>query len=133
MFSNKQAHYEIEADATSALSIVNGMSAPANTELGVAINNIKARSYMSIYYAYKIRGATHIKADDKENAKTAIGKAYGWWMNYANLMDEMYTGMGMQRNADIPNWHARDQAVLKEYTDLGGAGKPSCEIITQQR
>jgi hypothetical protein len=131
--SSYQLADEIETDAMSALTIVNGMSAPANTELGVAINNIKAMSCMSIYYAYKIRGATYIKAEKMEDAKTALGKAYCWWMKYANLMDSMYTGMDMQRNADIPDWHARDQAVLKEYTDLGGAGKSSCEIITQQR
>ena len=123
---------EIEADALSALSIVNTMSAAPNTELGVAINNIKAMSYLTIYYAYKIRGATHLKANDKEKARDALGTAYCWWMKYSNLMDSMFTGMKMQRTEDLPDWHAHDKSVLKEYTDLGGKGIPSCEEKSSQ-
>jgi hypothetical protein len=118
---------EIEADALSALSIVNTMNAKPNTELVVAVNNIKAMSYLTLYYACKIRGATHLKADEKEKAKTALGSAYCWWMKYANLMDSMFTGMKMQRTQDLPDWHVHDKSVLKEYTDLGGKGIPSCE------
>ena len=118
---------EIEADAQSALSIVKDMSAAPNTELGVAINNIKAMSYLSIYYAYKIRGATHLKANEKEEARDALGTAYCWWMKYSNLMDSMFTGMKMQRTANLSDWHVHDKAVLKEYTDLGGKDIPVCE------
>ena len=53
----KSAHAvanEIETDALAALSLANSISADANTELGVTINNIKAMSYLNIYYAYKI-------------------------------------------------------------------------------
>ena len=62
---------EIEADALSALALVNPMKASANTDLGVTINNIKAMSYLTLYYAHKIRGATHLKAKEKrERPKT---------------------------------------------------------------
>jgi len=118
---------EIEADALSALAIVKTMSAAPNTELGVTINNIKAMSQLTIYYAYKIRGATHLKANDKEKARNALGTAYCWWMKYSNLMDSMYTGMKMQRTRDFPDWHAHDKSVLKDYTDVGGNGIPSCK------
>ena len=118
---------EIEADAVAALSIANTMSAATNTELGVAINNIKTMSYLTIYYAYKIRGATFLKANDKEKARDALGTAYCWWMKYSNLMDSMFTGMRMQRTEKLPDWHVHDKSVLKEYTDLGGKGIPSCE------
>jgi hypothetical protein len=117
---------EIEADALSALSIVSGMSAAPNTELGVAVNNIKTMSYLTIYYAYKIRGATHLKANDQEKARSSLGTAYCWWMKYSNLMDTMFTGMKMQRTEDLADWHAHDKSVLKEYTDFGGVGIPSC-------
>ncbi len=127
--SSWQLADEIETDALAALSLINGMSADANSEPGVAINNIKAMAYMSVYYAYKIRGATYFKANDKANAKTVLGKAYCWWMHYSNIMDAMYTGMGMQRVMDFPDWHAHDQFVLQEYTDLGGIGVPQCETI----
>jgi hypothetical protein len=118
---------EIEADAQAALSMVQSLSAAPDTELGVAINNIKTMSYLTLYYAHKIRGATHLKADDKEKARSALGTAYCWWMKYSNLMDAMYTGMKMQRTENFSNWHAHDQSVLKEYTDLGGKGIPACK------
>jgi hypothetical protein len=110
----------------SQLGTVKGMSAGANTELGINLNNIKAIAYLSIYYAYKIRGATYAKAGQTANAKTAMGTAYCNWMNYANLMDAMYTGMNMQRVNNLANWHAQDAAVLADYTGLGGTGTPSC-------
>jgi len=120
---------EIEADAKAALSFANSVDADANTELGVTVNNIRAMSYLAIYYAYKVRGATFSLANENEKARDAMGKAYCWWMNYANLMDGMYTGMTMARSIDLPHWHAHDQSVLKEYTDLGGTGTPLCKTI----
>jgi hypothetical protein len=123
---------EIEADALSALSIVKTMSAARNTDLGVAINNLKTMSYLTIYYAYKIRGATHLKANEKEKARDALGTAYCWWMKYSELMDAMFTGMKMQRTQDLPDWHAHDKSVLKEYSDLGGTGIPSCEAVASR-
>ena len=122
--SSYQLANEIENDALWALSTINSMNTASNAELDIAINNIKAMSYMSIYYAFKIRGATYIKANKMEDARNAMGKAYSWWMNYANLMDEMYAGMKMQRVRNLDDWHSLDQLVLKEYTDLGGIGTP---------
>lgn len=123
---------EIEADARDALGIVNAMSVSPNTELGVTLNSIKTMSYLTLYYAHKIRGATHLKATETEKARDALGRAYCWWMKYANLMDAMFTGMRMHRTEDLPNWHVHDKSVLKEYTDLGGVGIPSCEDISKQ-
>ncbi len=124
--SSLQLAEELETDAKTALSLISKMKADADSEPGVAINNIKAMAYMTVYYAWKIRGATYLKANDKTNARNAMGNAWCWWMNYANIMDGMYTGMGMQRVQDLPDWHANDHLVLKEYTDLGGAGTPAC-------
>ena len=115
---------EIEADALAALSLVGAMSAPPNTELRVTLDNIKAMSYLTIYYAHKIRGATYLKAGAGEKARKALGAGYWWWMNYSDLMDQMYSGMDMSRTADLPHWHAHDAAVLKEYTSNGGVGIP---------
>jgi hypothetical protein len=38
----------------------------------------------------------------------------------------------MKRSAHLPYWHAHDQFVLKEFTDLGGTGTPSCEVENQR-
>lgn len=123
---------EIEADALAALSIVKSLSAGPDTELGVAISNIKTMSFLTLYYAHKIRGATHLKANEKDRARDAMGTAYCWWMKYSNLMDAMYTGMRMQRTENFHDWHVHDSSVLKEYTDLGGTGVPSCNGETSQ-
>jgi len=119
---------QIEADAMSALALVNTMSAPDNSEPGVAINNIKAMSYLTIYYAYKIRGATFNKENKTIEAKKAMGSAYCWWMKYANLMDANFKGMSCQRTSHFATWHQHDAAVLKEYTDLGGSEIPNCDM-----
>jgi hypothetical protein len=130
--SGKKSAYtvadEIESDAIAALSLVNNINADSNTQLGVTINNIKAMSYLTIYYAYKIRGATYFMANNKEKARNAMATAYCWWMNYANSMDSMYQGMNMQRTANLSNWHVHDQSVQNEYTNLGGSGTPSCDV-----
>jgi hypothetical protein len=127
--SGKKSSYqladEIEADALAALKTVNAMSAKPNTELWVAVNNIKALSFLSLYYAYKIRGATYKLAGEASNTTTALAKAYCWWINYTNLMDEMYEGQANQRsNPVLPDWHFQDATVLKEYNHNGGVGTP---------
>jgi hypothetical protein len=116
---------EIEADALSALALVNAMRAEPNTELGVTIDHLKAMSYLTNYYASKIRGATHLKANNREKARVALGTAYAWWVQYSALMDSMFKGMQMQRSDRLPHWRVHDEAVLKEYTTLGGTGVPS--------
>ncbi len=115
---------QIESEAKEALSFTNSINTDANTELGETINNLKAMSYLSIYYAYKIRGATYLKANEKEKARDSLGDACKWWMDYSKLMDNMYNGMDMARTENLPDWHVHDRSVLKEYTDLGSKEVP---------
>jgi hypothetical protein len=123
---------EIDAGAKSSLAIVKSMNGSVDTETGMAIGNIKSMSYLSLHYACKIRAATFLKANDREKAKVALGIAYGWWMKYSTVMDEMYLGMEMQRTDNLPDWHSRDQFVLKEFTDLGGVGTPVLEEMDKK-
>ena len=60
---------EIETDAKAALSFANSMNTDATSELGAAVDNIRAMSYLSIYYAYKIRGAIYHKSRRKKESK----------------------------------------------------------------
>lgn len=126
-----QVATEMEADAADALSNINDMSAPQNSELGVAIMNVKSMGYLSMFYAWKIRGATYIKSSGTQNAlkASALGKSYCWWMAYSNLMDLNYLGLSPQRVEPLPNWHTPDAAVLKDYTDNGGSGTPNCTDV----
>jgi hypothetical protein len=116
---------EIERDALSALALLDAIPAKPNTELGVTIDNLRTMAYLTNYYAAKIRGATHLKANQRDQARDALGTAYTWWIKYSSLMDSMYTGMQMQRSPRIPHWRTHDAAVLKEFTDLGGKGIPT--------
>ncbi len=117
---------QMEADATAALAVVKNLKIEANTEFGVSINNIKTMSYLSLYYAHKVRAAIYSKQAGKTTeTKDALGKAYCWWMQYANLMDANFTGIELARSENLPNWHAHDANVLKEYTDNGGIGVPT--------
>jgi len=123
---------QIEASAASALSLISSMSSSANADLGVTLVTIKALSYLNLYYAYKIRGATYNAANNKTEAKNAMETAYCWWMKYSNLMDANYKGMSCQRSFAFATWHQHDAAVLKEYTDLGGVGTPACAAMDYQ-
>jgi len=117
----------IETSSNEALSLISEMSVSQNTELGVTLNNIRALSYLGLYFAEKIRGATYLKANNTQSAKVAMGRAYCKWIDYVNLMDSMFTGMDNQRVDNFANWLVFNENVLKEYTDLGGIGIPECK------
>lgn len=118
--SSYQVADEIESHAKKALKILVNEHADLNTELGTNIGNIRAMSYLGLYFAEKIRGATFKVAAQNEQAKDAMGKACGYWSKYISLMDEMYTGQDLQRTNPITNWHMLDADVLNEYIKLGG-------------
>lgn len=129
--NGKKSSYEIademEADAMSALALIEPMTSGGNTNLEIAINTVKQLAYLSNYYAFKIRGATFKKAGQIDNARDAMGNAYCWWIKYANAMDAMYI-TDLFRPYDLrPDWHFADAFNLKEYTDLGGVGIPDCK------
>jgi hypothetical protein len=116
---------QMQADADKAVSLINPMTGGGNADLEVAITNVKQLASLSQYYAYKVRGATYKKAGQTANAKEAMGSAYCWWMTYSRLMDGMYVADNF-RSFSLPSWQFADTAVLKEYTSLGGTGKPNC-------
>ena len=116
---------EMQADAKKALSLVSTLDSGGNTELEVAINNVKQLAYLSAYYAHKVRGATAKKAGQILKAKEEMGKAYSWWMLYSQSMESTYHADSFRNLSIAPDWKFADAAVLKEYTDLGGTGTPS--------
>ena len=125
--SSYQLADEMEADAQSALALIDGISSGGDSKLEMKINNIKQLAYLSTHFAYKIRAATFKTAGQIPNAREAMGKAYCWWMKYANSMDAMYVGNKFRTVEIKPDWHYADDLQLKDYTDLGGVGIPSCE------
>jgi hypothetical protein len=115
---------EMLADSEKALSLINTMKSEGNVDLEIAISNVKQMSYLGVYYAYKVRGATYKKAGEIDKAREAMGKAYYWWINYSQAMEETYHTDSFRNLSITPNWKFADVAVLKEYTDLGGEGIP---------
>ena len=109
---------EIEQSAQKALELVQGCTQKTESEFETNIGNIRAMSYLSLYYAQKIRGAVYLASDRKSLAQSSMSKAVDYWLKYSDLMDGMYTGMDLQRNKSIPDWHFLDDAVKKEYNDL---------------
>lgn len=122
--SSYQLADEMETDASKALALINIMKGDQNADLEVAINNVKQMTYLSAYYAHKIRGATYKKAGLTTKARDEMGKAYCWWMDYSRSMEQTYHPDSFRNLAIAPDWKYADAAVLKEYSDLGGVGIP---------
>lgn len=115
----------IEIAATDALQKISSLDTKEFKDLALYKKNIKAQSYISLYYAEKIRGATYKSANNTASARTAMGNAYGHWVNYTTLMNELHTGTDMERTRDFRNWSGNIDNVLEEYIALGGSGIPS--------
>lgn len=117
---------EMQADSEKALSLVSTIKANGNADLDMAIKNIEQMSYLGIYYAFKIRGATYKKAAKIDLAREAMAKAYCYWFTYSRTMEKTYLADNF-REVQLPNWQFGDSIVLKEYSDLGGVGIPDCK------
>ena len=115
---------EMQADAQTALKIVEKMNSGGSQDLQIAINNIKQMAYLSLYYAHKVRGATFLKAGQTDKARDEMGVAYLRWMSYTRAMEEDYHGTAFRNMQILPDWKFADADVLKDYTDLGGVGIP---------
>jgi hypothetical protein len=95
-----------------------------NTELKLTLKDLKAQANLGLYNAWKFRAVIYLEQENREKAKDAIGKAYCYWKNYTNIMDELYIGVKLQRNLDFSSWHDHDADALKDYLNLGGIGEP---------
>jgi hypothetical protein len=121
---------EMQADAEKALSLISTVQSNGNTDLDMAIKNIQQMAYLGMYYAHKVRGATFKKAGQTEKARESMGSAYCWWIKYSRAMEETYHTDDFRNLSINPDWKFGDAAALKEYTDLGGTGIPSCSDIS---
>jgi len=117
----------MQTDSEKALSLINKIEGKGNADLEMAIMNVKQMANLGIYYAHKIRGATYKKAGQIEKARAEMSKAYCWWISYTQLMEITYYGDSFRNHSIKPDWKYADAAALKEYTDLGGVGIPTCK------
>ena len=115
---------KIDALSTKALEILATLKPGENVELQLTLKDLTAQGHLGQYNAQKFRAVIYDLQGEKEKAKQAMGKAYGAWRRYTDLMDALYIGVDMQRNRSFTDWHAYDKAVLQDYLDLGGIGEP---------
>jgi len=121
---------KIEALAKSAIQNLGSIGYGANTDLKLTLKDLYAQANLGLYDANKFRAAIYLEQGGKSNeAQDAIGTAYCYWMNYTDIMDDLYIGVNTQRNHDLPNWHAYDGDALQDYNDAGGSGTPDCSDI----
>ena len=118
---------EMQADAETALKIADNMKIGGSQDLQLAINNIKQMSYLSLYYAHKVRGATFLKSGQRDKARNEMGMAYCCWMLYTRAMEVDYNGTAFRNMKILPDWKFADADVLSDYTLLGGVGIPNCK------
>ncbi len=117
---------QIEQLANRALDVLKTMKPGLNRDLELTLKNLEAMANLSLYNSFKFQSAIFLEQDKKEEALSAIGKAYCYWKNYTNLMDNLFIPVDLQRNLDFKNWHEHDKDALQDYLDLGGKGEPDC-------
>lgn len=76
----------LEVDATEALTLVNGISTVDET-LTCEIEDVKAWSYLSLYFAKKLRAAVAINQKDKTDAIKFICQAQQHWVDLASVIE----------------------------------------------
>jgi hypothetical protein len=114
----------IEQLAGDALAILPTLEPGDDTELRLTLKDVEALAHLGLYSAHKFRAATYLEQKKTDEARDCIGRAYGHWEKYTTIMSGLYRGVDLQRNKDFPDWHAYDDAALKDFSGLGGRGKP---------
>ncbi len=116
---------QVDALSTKALEILATLKPGKNVELQLTLKDLTAQAHLGQFNAEKFRAVIHDLQGEKEQATQAMGKAYGAWRRYTDLMDTLYIAVDMQRNRSFTDWHAYDKTVLQQYLDLGGVGEPA--------
>ena len=117
---------QIEQLALDALSILEGIGPVSNPELKLNLRDLEAMADLSMYNAHKIRAATYLGQGNPDEARNAIRQACCFWLKYTDIMDELYTGVDLQRNSSFSNWKENDERAIQDFTGLGGVGIPKC-------
>ncbi len=94
----------IEKLAYNALDILATLDAGSDTELQLTLKDITAQAYQGLYSAYKYRTVKYDLQDKKEDATESMGKAFCYWRNYTDIMNELYIPVDMQRNKTFSSW-----------------------------
>jgi hypothetical protein len=117
----------IDRLARRALTLLVGIdadAADAPVELRLTVQDIRAQAHLGLYNAEKFRAVLHDVQGKRDEARSAMGKAYWHWRDYTDLMAALYRPVAMQRNKSFSSWHDYDDAVLQEFLRLGGTGMP---------
>jgi hypothetical protein len=114
----------IEKLAGDALAILPTLEPGDDAELRLTLKDLEALAHLALYSAHKFRAAVYLEQKKTDEARDSIGRACGHWEKYTSIMSGLYRGVDLQRNHEIRDWHAYDDEALKDFTGLGGRGKP---------
>ena len=110
---------EIEGFAKNALTDIGGIKT-INNELTETIGDIKAQSYLGLYYASKIRGAVELakyrksgEIEQKNLAVQHLEEALTHWQEYAHALDSQYNKMVICFNG-LFDWHKVTEDVRND-------------------
>jgi hypothetical protein len=113
-----------------ALQLLATIPPSTDKRFNALIKSIETQAFLSLYYGYKVRGATHMAqgetvAANKAAAKDEMYHAYGWWTHYIAAMKSLYIAEDFRTYGLAKlGWDYWDSAVLKEYQDLGATDVP---------
>ena len=112
----------LEGFAKNALAKITNVNDGGNIELKETIGDIKAQSYLGLYYASKIRGAVALaqyrksgNIDQKNAAVSHLEEALVQWQNYAATLDFQYHKMVICFNG-LFDWNAVTENVRNDIS-----------------
>jgi Putative Ig domain len=126
---------ELEENGMDALRLVAQIPSGGDKRVDAVLRSVQIQGFLSLYYAHKVRGATHLgvpKDAKRSKAKDEMFKAYGWWMHYINAMEALYNPEDFRTyEVKTLGWRHWDKSVLAEYQELGGEGTPPIPALPE--
>jgi Bacterial Ig-like domain/Putative Ig domain len=113
-------------NGTDALNLLATIPPSSDKRFNALMKMIQSQACLSLYYGYKVRGATFMAQGEtvqanKDLARPEMYKAWGWWTHYIATMKSLYIAEDFRTyGLATLGWNGWDLEVKKEYTDLGG-------------
>jgi hypothetical protein len=116
----------LQQNGEEALKLLATIPPSTDKRFNALLKSIEAQAFLGLYYGYKVRGATFMAQGETVQANRAkamdeMYKAWGWWTHYIAAMKSLYIAEDFRTYGLASlGWDYWNNAVKKEYTDLGG-------------
>ncbi|HZG25460.1 MAG TPA: hypothetical protein VEZ17_12805, partial [Chitinophagaceae bacterium] len=119
---------QIQQHAERALELLGGITAGGNPELLATLEDIRSMAHLGLYYAHKIRAATHLalfrenlKKDERDKLIEAQTASASAWRMYASLSLSNYKNPLWTNRVGYVDWRKNYTYVLNEIAVNGGS------------